>query len=105
MRQKPGLAKYQLAHCLQVIECRTIAESTKSLTHFGEGQLRFVPQTEQSLCTPQLFSSASNLENFLGTHGMGAGLIGIAVNLVFATAERRLFGWHFALTATTGGEE
>jgi NitT/TauT family transport system permease protein len=34
-----------------------------------------------------------------------AGLIGIAVNLVFATAERRLFGWHFALTATTGGEE
>jgi NitT/TauT family transport system permease protein len=34
-----------------------------------------------------------------------AGLIGLAVNAVFVTAERRLFGWHFALTASAGGEE
>jgi NitT/TauT family transport system permease protein len=35
------------------------------------------------------------------------GLIGLAVNAVFVTAERRLFGWHFALTATAaaGGHE
>jgi NitT/TauT family transport system permease protein len=33
------------------------------------------------------------------------GLIGLAVNAVFATAERRLFGWHFALNAATGGEK
>jgi NitT/TauT family transport system permease protein len=34
-----------------------------------------------------------------------AGLIGIVVNAAFVTAERRLFGWHFALTASAGGEE
>ena len=34
-----------------------------------------------------------------------AGLIGIAVNFAFATVERRLFGWHFALAATVGGQE
>jgi NitT/TauT family transport system permease protein len=34
-----------------------------------------------------------------------AGLIGLAVNAVFVTAERRLFGWHFALTASAGGPE
>jgi NitT/TauT family transport system permease protein len=35
------------------------------------------------------------------------GLIGLAVNAVFVSAERRLFGWHFALTAsaTAGGHE
>ena len=33
------------------------------------------------------------------------GLIGLALNAVFATAERRLFAWHFALTATAGGEQ
>jgi NitT/TauT family transport system permease protein len=33
------------------------------------------------------------------------GLIGLAVNAVFVTAERRLFGWHFALTASAGGEQ
>jgi NitT/TauT family transport system permease protein len=32
-----------------------------------------------------------------------SGLIGLAVNAVFVTAERRFFGWHFALTATAGG--
>ena len=31
-----------------------------------------------------------------------AGLIGLALNAVFVTAERRLFGWHFALTASAG---
>jgi len=31
-----------------------------------------------------------------------SGLIGLAVNAVFVGAERRLFGWHFALTAATG---
>jgi NitT/TauT family transport system permease protein len=31
------------------------------------------------------------------------GLIGLAVNGVLAAAERRLFRWHFALTATAGG--
>jgi NitT/TauT family transport system permease protein len=34
-----------------------------------------------------------------------AGLIGLAVNAVFVTAERRLFGWHFALSASAGGEQ
>jgi NitT/TauT family transport system permease protein len=37
-----------------------------------------------------------------------AGLIGLAVNAAFATAERRLFGWQFALTASAaddGGQE
>jgi len=34
-----------------------------------------------------------------------AGLIGLAVNAVFVTAERQLFGWHFALTASAGGGE
>jgi NitT/TauT family transport system permease protein len=34
-----------------------------------------------------------------------AGLIGLALNAVFVTAERQLFGWHFALTASAGGEE
>ena len=34
-----------------------------------------------------------------------AGLIGLALNAVFVTAERRLFGWHFALTATAGDHE
>jgi NitT/TauT family transport system permease protein len=33
------------------------------------------------------------------------GLIGLAINAVFATAERRLFGWHFALTDTAGGDQ
>jgi NitT/TauT family transport system permease protein len=33
------------------------------------------------------------------------GLIGLAVNAAFVTAERRFFGWHFALTATAGGEQ
>jgi NitT/TauT family transport system permease protein len=33
------------------------------------------------------------------------GLIGLAVNAVFISAERRLFGWHFALTASAGGQE
>jgi NitT/TauT family transport system permease protein len=33
------------------------------------------------------------------------GLIGLAVNAVFATAERRLFRWHFALTAAAGGSQ
>jgi NitT/TauT family transport system permease protein len=33
------------------------------------------------------------------------GLIGLAVNAVFVTAERRLFGWHFALTAATGEQQ
>ena len=32
------------------------------------------------------------------------GLIGLVVNAVFVTAERRLFGWHFALTASAGEE-
>jgi NitT/TauT family transport system permease protein len=34
-----------------------------------------------------------------------AGLIGLAVNAAFVTAERRLFGWHFALTASAGEQE
>jgi len=34
-----------------------------------------------------------------------AGLIGLAVNAAFVTAERRLFGWHFALTASAGEPE
>jgi NitT/TauT family transport system permease protein len=33
------------------------------------------------------------------------GLIGLAVNAVFATGEQRLFRWHFALTAATGGDQ
>jgi NitT/TauT family transport system permease protein len=33
------------------------------------------------------------------------GLIGLAVNAAFVTTERRFFGWHFALTATAGGEQ
>ncbi len=33
-----------------------------------------------------------------------SGLIGLAVNGVFAAAERRLFGWHFALTGAAGGQ-
>jgi NitT/TauT family transport system permease protein len=33
------------------------------------------------------------------------GLIGLAVNAVFAAAERRLFGWRFALTTAVGGQE
>ena len=33
------------------------------------------------------------------------GLIGLAVNAVFITAERRLFGWHFALTSSAGGQQ
>jgi NitT/TauT family transport system permease protein len=32
------------------------------------------------------------------------GLIGLAVNGAFAAAERRLFRWHFALTATASGQ-
>ncbi len=32
------------------------------------------------------------------------GLVGIGLHGVFAVAERRLFGWHFALTATAGGQ-
>ncbi len=34
-----------------------------------------------------------------------AGLIGIVLNAVFAATERRLFGWHFALTASAEGHE
>jgi NitT/TauT family transport system permease protein len=33
------------------------------------------------------------------------GLIGLAVNAVFVTAERRLFGWHFALTGAAGEQQ
>jgi NitT/TauT family transport system permease protein len=33
-----------------------------------------------------------------------SGLIGLAVNGMFVAAERRLFGWHFALTDTAGGQ-
>ena len=32
------------------------------------------------------------------------GLIGLAVNGVFAAAERRLFRWHFGMTATSGAQ-
>jgi len=31
-----------------------------------------------------------------------AGLIGLVINTVFATAERRVFRWHYALAAATG---
>jgi len=33
-----------------------------------------------------------------------SGLIGLAVNGMFAATERQLFGWHFALTGTAGGQ-
>jgi NitT/TauT family transport system permease protein len=33
------------------------------------------------------------------------GLIGLAVNAVFVTAERRLVGWHYGLTSVAGGQE
>jgi NitT/TauT family transport system permease protein len=33
------------------------------------------------------------------------GLIGLAVNAVFVTAERRLFRWHFALTDAAGEQQ
>jgi NitT/TauT family transport system permease protein len=34
-----------------------------------------------------------------------SGLIGLAVNALFTAAERRLFRWHFSLTAAAGGHE
>jgi NitT/TauT family transport system permease protein len=34
-----------------------------------------------------------------------SGLLGLAINGVFVAAERRLFRWHFSLTASAGGHE
>jgi NitT/TauT family transport system permease protein len=49
-------------------------------------------------------SGAGNVMTVMVAIAIWSGLIGIAVNAVFATAERRLFGWHFALTASTGAQ-
>jgi NitT/TauT family transport system permease protein len=49
-------------------------------------------------------NGAANLSVMIAI-AVWAGLIGLAVNYVFATAEHRLFRWHFALTATTGGDQ
>jgi NitT/TauT family transport system permease protein len=46
-------------------------------------------------------SGAGSLAVLIGI-AVWSGLIGLAVNGVFAAAERRLFRWHFALTAASG---
>ena len=46
-------------------------------------------------------SGASDMAAMIAV-AVWTGLIGLALNGAFAAAERRLFGWHFALTAADG---
>jgi NitT/TauT family transport system permease protein len=49
-------------------------------------------------------NGAANLSVMIAI-AVWAGLIGLAVNYVFAAAEHGLFRWHFALTAATDGDQ
>ena len=78
MRQQAGLAQHQLAHGFQIMQRGFVAEMTQRVAHLGEEQFRLVAQAEESLGASQLFAGAGDRENFVRSHGMRAGISGIA---------------------------
>ena len=78
MRQQGGLAQHQFAHGFEIVQRRLVAEVAQRLAHLGEEQFGLVAQAEERFGASELFAGAGDLEDFVGRHGVRAGVAGIA---------------------------
>ena len=78
MRQQAGLAQHQFAHGFEIVQRGLVAEMPQGLAHLGKEQFGLVAQAEESLGAAEFFSGAGDREDFVGSHGMSAGIAGIA---------------------------
>ena len=89
MRKQRGLAQHEFAHRFEIMQRGPVAETAQGLAHLRENKFGLVAQREESFGASQLFTGASDGEHFIGTHGVGAGVAGIAaeraVSAVVAT--------------------
>ncbi len=78
VRQQPGFAQHQFAHGFEIMQGAAIAELAQGFAHLGKQRLRTVAQREQRFRAAQLLARLRHGENFVGRHGVRAGLAGIA---------------------------
>ncbi len=78
MRQQGGLAQHEFAHGFEIVQRRLVAEMAESLAHLGEEQFGLVAKAEEGFGAPELFAGAGDREHFVRSHGVRAGVAGIA---------------------------
>src|SRR5579862_5648659 len=78
MRQQRSFAQNQFAHGFEIVKRGFVAEMLQGGTHFGECELRLVPETEEGFGAAELFAGTGDFENFVRSHRVRGGLAGIA---------------------------
>ena len=73
-----GLAQHEFAHGFEIVQRRLVAEMAERLAHLGEEQFGLVAEAEEGFGAAELLAGAGDLEDFVGSHGVRAGVAGIA---------------------------
>ena len=73
-----SFAEHQFAHSFEIMQRGFVSQMAQRLAHFGECEFGLITQAEKRLGASHFLACARYFQNFIGSHGVCAGLARIA---------------------------